>query len=291
LLSPLLALSPPYHPSLPTPPSSFHAPVTLTPTRAGNLRSAVRMGVASYNLVLEPDTNTLGHTQWFFFRVRGMVPGLRYTFTIVNLEKPSSLFNEGMRPLMYLSSSPGVCSCVGARACACVCGHVCVRACACVFLPVSSCVCVHECTRAPPCTHEGACVCFAWLPCLCMDACRYVHCLACSIYGRWCTGACGHVCCSCPLSPSEPSLTRLYPTPLPPLPTPAHPTPREPVPEVPSAPGVDGSRRWSSPAPPPPSVPLPSSSPPGVPTVFWPPLAPGDGWRRCGEDVCYFPNK
>jgi hypothetical protein len=74
---------------------------------SGNLRSAVRMGVASYNLLLEPDTNTLGHTQWFFFRVRGMVPGVRYTFTIVNLEKPSSLFNEGMRPLMYLSTAPG----------------------------------------------------------------------------------------------------------------------------------------------------------------------------------------
>ena len=65
------------------------------------------MRATSYNLVLEPDTNTLGHTQWFYFRVRGMVPGVSYTFTIVNLEKPSSLFNEGMRPLMYISTAPG----------------------------------------------------------------------------------------------------------------------------------------------------------------------------------------
>jgi hypothetical protein len=77
--------------------------VVVAAVLPGNLRAAVRMGRSSYELLLEPDTNTLGHTQWFFFRVRGMVDGVRYTFTISNLEKGASLFNEGMRPLMYVS--------------------------------------------------------------------------------------------------------------------------------------------------------------------------------------------
>ncbi len=74
---------------------------------AGNLRAAVRTAPAEYELILEPDTNTLGHTQWFFFRVQGMVPGIEYRFHVVNLEKPASLFNQGMRPLVYLHSAPG----------------------------------------------------------------------------------------------------------------------------------------------------------------------------------------
>jgi hypothetical protein len=73
---------------------------------------------------------------------------------------------------------------------------------------------------------------------------------------------------------------------------PSHPPHPSPVPaaDMPPSQGPDGARRWSipQPAPPPPSVP---ACPPGVPSVFWPPLVPGDGWRRCGEDVCYIPNK
>lgn len=39
----------------------------------GNLCSAVRVGPFEYELTLDPDTNTAGHTQWFFFRVQCMV--------------------------------------------------------------------------------------------------------------------------------------------------------------------------------------------------------------------------
>jgi hypothetical protein len=39
----------------------------------GNLCAASRVGPLEYELSVDPDTNTAGHTQWFFFRVRGLV--------------------------------------------------------------------------------------------------------------------------------------------------------------------------------------------------------------------------
>lgn len=41
------------------------------------------------------------HTQWFYFRVRNMKAGANYRFTIINLMKSSSLYSQGMRPLLY----------------------------------------------------------------------------------------------------------------------------------------------------------------------------------------------
>ena len=80
---------------------------------SGNLRSAVQVGPREYELLLEPDTNTTGHTQWFFFRVTGIETELGentspvYTFHIVNLEKPGSSFNDGMRPLVFVDGDSG----------------------------------------------------------------------------------------------------------------------------------------------------------------------------------------
>lgn len=70
---------------------------------SGNLRRAVKISGSDneYDLVLSPDMNTYGHTQWFFFRVRGMAEGQHYKFNIVNLEKSDSLYNMGLRPLMF----------------------------------------------------------------------------------------------------------------------------------------------------------------------------------------------
>jgi hypothetical protein len=70
---------------------------------SGNLRRAVKISGSNneYDLVLSPDMNTYGHTQWFFFRVRGLVEGQHYKFNIVNLEKSDSLYNMGLRPLMF----------------------------------------------------------------------------------------------------------------------------------------------------------------------------------------------
>eukprot|EP00038_Savillea_parva_P024931 m.45545 g.45545 ORF g.45545 m.45545 type:complete len:827 (+) comp6663_c0_seq1:303-2783(+) len=68
---------------------------------SGNLRTATMMHPRLYDLVLSPDINTMGHTQWFFFSVSNMKPGVAYRFNIINLEKANSQYNFGMQPVMY----------------------------------------------------------------------------------------------------------------------------------------------------------------------------------------------
>jgi hypothetical protein len=53
-----------------------------------------------YLLLLQNDVNTSGHTQWFFFRAQNVVPGY-VRFNMLNLCKPDSLYNEGMKILVY----------------------------------------------------------------------------------------------------------------------------------------------------------------------------------------------
>jgi|EP01047_Picozoa_sp_COSAG01_P020674 hypothetical protein len=67
----------------------------------GNLRRAIQVYEYEYDLILRPDINTRGHTQWYYFRCRNMMPGRAYKFNIINLTKPDSLYNYGMRPLVY----------------------------------------------------------------------------------------------------------------------------------------------------------------------------------------------
>jgi hypothetical protein len=48
------------------------------------------------------DTNVMGgNNQWFYFSVTNMIPGTKYTFSIVNFTKSDSLFNYGMAPAVY----------------------------------------------------------------------------------------------------------------------------------------------------------------------------------------------
>ncbi|KAJ1432979.1 hypothetical protein B484DRAFT_360217 [Ochromonadaceae sp. CCMP2298] len=82
---------------------------------SGNLLRAVQKGDASYDLFLRSDLHTPGHTQWFYFAVANThppelvrlaeqgisVPPVRVRFNIVNFTKPDSLFNLGMRPVVY----------------------------------------------------------------------------------------------------------------------------------------------------------------------------------------------
>ncbi|KAK6191784.1 hypothetical protein SNE40_003379 [Patella caerulea] len=68
---------------------------------SGNLAKAVKVGENDYELHLRYDLFTSKHTQWFYFRVRNTRPNINYRFTIVNLMKPDSLYNYGMKPLMY----------------------------------------------------------------------------------------------------------------------------------------------------------------------------------------------
>jgi len=69
---------------------------------SGNLLSARRGSVQhSYELMLHPDRNTSRHTMWYYFRVANVRAGVTYRFSIVNLLKPSSVYELGMKPCIY----------------------------------------------------------------------------------------------------------------------------------------------------------------------------------------------
>jgi hypothetical protein len=62
---------------------------------------AVRVGEFAYDLFLRPDTNTNGHTQWFYFSIRNAQKGVAYRMSVQNFYKNDSLYGRGMRPLFY----------------------------------------------------------------------------------------------------------------------------------------------------------------------------------------------
>eukprot|EP00948_MAST-09A_sp_MAST-9A-sp1_P003717 g3717.t1 len=68
---------------------------------SGNLRRAIQISDFEYDLVAKPDINTRGHTQWYYFQVRNTRKGVKYKFNMINLLKPDSLYNQGMRPVLY----------------------------------------------------------------------------------------------------------------------------------------------------------------------------------------------
>jgi hypothetical protein len=94
---------------------------------SGNLHMAIQVSDAAYDLFLRADMHTAGHTQWFYFAVANthppalvrlaeqgvQVPPVRVRFNIVNLTKPDSLYNLGMRPVVY--------SCLGTLGWLCFC--------------------------------------------------------------------------------------------------------------------------------------------------------------------------
>ena len=52
-------------------------------------------------MILKPDYNTRGYTQWYYFRIGNTRAGKTYRFNIINMMKPDSLYNHGMRPVVY----------------------------------------------------------------------------------------------------------------------------------------------------------------------------------------------
>ena len=65
---------------------------------SGNLDQVYKISDYEYSLYLTPDANNENHlTQWFYFSVKNISKGTRATFTIKNLVKDDSLFNEGMK--------------------------------------------------------------------------------------------------------------------------------------------------------------------------------------------------
>lgn len=68
----------------------------------GNLRRAVRVNDGnSYNLILKYDHDTTTYTQWFYFKISNVRKDVKYKFTIINLVKPDSSYNQGQKPLFY----------------------------------------------------------------------------------------------------------------------------------------------------------------------------------------------
>ena len=68
---------------------------------SGNLYSVMKVNDSEYHLCLQNDVNTMGHTQWFFFRVQNTRKDFEVKFNMLNFSKPDSLFNHGMKPLIY----------------------------------------------------------------------------------------------------------------------------------------------------------------------------------------------
>ncbi|CAG9335829.1 unnamed protein product [Blepharisma stoltei] len=67
---------------------------------SGNLWKAIKISENEYNLYLEYDYGTKGHTQWFYFSIKSYKRNHRVTLNIVNLSKYDSLYNNGMKPLV-----------------------------------------------------------------------------------------------------------------------------------------------------------------------------------------------
>lgn len=80
----------------PTPPLHFESRF-----ESGNLASATQVAEHEYELKLQFDVNTRGNTQWFYFSVENTQKDVPYVFRVVNLTKPDSLYNQGMKPLIY----------------------------------------------------------------------------------------------------------------------------------------------------------------------------------------------
>eukprot|EP01028_Stygiella_incarcerata_P008050 TRINITY_DN3400_c0_g1_i1.p1 TRINITY_DN3400_c0_g1~~TRINITY_DN3400_c0_g1_i1.p1 ORF type:complete len:880 (-),score=194.50 TRINITY_DN3400_c0_g1_i1:990-3629(-) len=68
---------------------------------SGNLMRAYRIQDDVYALLLRPDYMTNTTVQWYYFAVYNTKKGQRVNFQIINMQKPTSLYQEGMRPLAY----------------------------------------------------------------------------------------------------------------------------------------------------------------------------------------------
>lgn len=69
---------------------------------SANLRCAFQQDDPnSYALILQHDYDTTTYTQWFYFKISNVRKDTKYKFTIVNLVKNDSSYNQGQKPLFY----------------------------------------------------------------------------------------------------------------------------------------------------------------------------------------------
>lgn len=60
----------------------------------GNLLQAEVVSPTEYQMYMQVDTNTRGHQQWFFFRVKNTKADRKYTFRIMNFTKQGLTTNS-----------------------------------------------------------------------------------------------------------------------------------------------------------------------------------------------------
>ena len=70
----------------------------------GNLDLAISVSSAEYDLLMRVDSNTKGHTTWFYFKVSNFSNKQKVKFNIINFQKSGLLYNSGMKPYYFRSS-------------------------------------------------------------------------------------------------------------------------------------------------------------------------------------------
>ncbi|XP_048511393.1 cytosolic carboxypeptidase 2-like isoform X2 [Athalia rosae] len=68
---------------------------------SGNLGKVIKITDTYYQLHLRKDLYTQRHMQWYYFRISNTRSRTIYRLSIVNFCKEDSLYNEGLRPLLY----------------------------------------------------------------------------------------------------------------------------------------------------------------------------------------------
>lgn len=75
---------------------------------SGNLDSAYLVNEREYNLLCKVDTNTKGHTYWFYFKVLNWRPKAKATFNILNIARDLyPFYSRGMNIWTRTESSNG----------------------------------------------------------------------------------------------------------------------------------------------------------------------------------------
>lgn len=65
---------------------------------SGNLDVAIKVKPNEYDCFIRSDTNTKGHTNWYYFKVKNNKQVGTIQFNICNIVKPKNLYNKGMTP-------------------------------------------------------------------------------------------------------------------------------------------------------------------------------------------------
>lgn len=66
--------------------------------QSGNLDFVTRIKENEYDCFLRSDTNTKGHTNWYYFKVNNMEHTGNVKFNICNIVKARNLYGKGMTP-------------------------------------------------------------------------------------------------------------------------------------------------------------------------------------------------